>query len=146
MTISADEIMTNGGQELPLQRDLRDALATYARRTWPRDTAKQMARAWDLPLTTAQNILKGHASAATVTHVLRVGGWGLGAAVVGSVIGQSLEGFVASEKTRIRNERRQYEAEHQRLVEMASHLRSRNPVGCRRPGEQDPAEFRGRGE
>ncbi|RYG80761.1 MAG: hypothetical protein EON59_14970 [Alphaproteobacteria bacterium] len=142
MTISAEEIMTNGGQDLPLQCDLRDALSIYARRTWPRDTAKQMARSWALPLSTSQNILKGHASAATITHVLRIGGWGLSAAVMGAVIGESLEGFIASEKTRLRNERRQYEAESQRLVEMASHLRSRRPVGHYRPPKQDPAELR----
>jgi hypothetical protein len=117
MTSTATQIMTDGGQTLPLQRDLRDALSTYARQTWRKDTAKHMAAAWDLPLSTAQNVLKGHASAALITHVLRVGGWGLATAIVGAVIGESLETFVASEKTRLRNERRSYEAQQQRQLQ-----------------------------
>lgn len=132
MPLTASEIMTDGWQDLPLQRDLRDALATYARRTWPRDTAKNAARAWGVPLSTAQNILKGHASAATLSHVLRAGGWSVATAVVGAVIGQGLEEFIAAEKTRIRRERRNYEARHERLVEMASHLRASRHLGAAR--------------
>jgi len=130
MTMTSEEIMTDGGQILPLERDLRDALSTYARRTWPRDTAKNAARAWGVPISTAQNILKGHASAATITHVLRTAGWSLATAVVGAVIGQSLEAFVAAEKTRIRRERRTFETQHERLVEMASHLRTVRHMGA----------------
>lgn len=91
MTSTAIQIMTDDGQNLPLTRDLRDALATYARREWPTHTAKRAAKAWGASHSTAINILKGHAPAATLTHVLRKGGWGLARAVVGAVIGQEFQ-------------------------------------------------------
>ena len=97
MTVGALGIMTDGGQNLPFSRDLREALSIYARRTWPRDTAKAAAREWGLSSTTAANLLKGHASDATVTRVLRAGGWRLASAVVGAVIGQSYDDFIHSE-------------------------------------------------
>jgi len=124
MALTAAEIMTDGGQILPLARDIRDALSTYARRTWPRDTAKHAARAWKIPKDTAANILKGHASAATLTHVLREGGWGLAHAVVGAVIGQSFEGWLNEERGRIARERRHAEDQERRLVALAGRVRS----------------------
>lgn len=144
MTMTAEEIMTDGGHNLPLERDLRDALSTYARRTWPRDTAKSAARAWGVPLSTAQNILKGHASAATITHVIRTAGWSLATVVIGAVIGQSLEAFVAAEKTRIRRERQSFESQHERLVEMARHLRASPSLGAARARRMADEQVRDR--
>ncbi len=130
--------MTADGQELPFARDLREALAIYARRTWPLNTSGQAAKAWGLPKTTTSNLLKGHASDATVTAVLRAGGWPLAMAVVGATIGQSLEDHLTQEQERLRHERRAFEEREARLGQMASHLRTRLGVGVQRPSELGP--------
>lgn len=129
MTSTAIQIMTHDGQYLPLQRDLRDALATFARREWPRDTAKHAARAWQVPQSTAANILKGHASAATLTHVLRVGGWAVAQAVVGAVIGQAYEDFLQQERHRLERERSSHAAREASLIALEDHVRERRSVG-----------------
>lgn len=125
MQLTADRIMTSDGQELPFARDLREALAIYARRSWPLNTSGQAAKAWGLSKTTTANLLKGHASDATVTAVLRAGGWSLAVAVVGATIGQSLEDHLTQEQERLRHERRAFEEREARLGQMASHLRTR---------------------
>jgi hypothetical protein len=128
MAVTADDIMDLDGQILPFSRDLREALAIYARRTWPLNTSGHASQAWKIPKTTAANLLKGHASDATITAVLRAGGWPLALAVVGATIGQSLDDFIASEKARLRHERAQHEERERRLVEVAEHLLARRPV------------------
>jgi hypothetical protein len=93
MTITADAIMHLDGQLLPFSRDLREALAIYARRTWPTNTSGHASRAWEIPKSTAANLLKGHASDATVTKIIRAGGWGLALPVIGAVIGEPVHAF-----------------------------------------------------
>lgn len=93
MTITANEIMDLGGQNLPFSRDLREALGIYARRKWPINTSVHAAKAWGIPKTTAANVLKGHASDATVTKIIRSGGWELALPVLGAVIGQPVHEF-----------------------------------------------------
>lgn len=93
MTFTADAIMHLDGQILPFSRDLRDALATYARRTWPLNTSVHAAKAWGLSKTTAANLLKGHASDATVTKIIRAGGWGLVLPVLTAVLGEPVQAF-----------------------------------------------------
>lgn len=122
------EIMDGGGQLLPFARDLREALGLYARRTWPRDTAKSAAREWGLPLATASNLLKGHASDATVTKVLRAGGWRLASAVVGAVIGQSYDDFLHSELEAIAHERARIEDQETRIRQRYAAHRARSAV------------------
>lgn len=124
MAVTALEIMTNDGQDLPLPRDIRDALAVFARKQWPTNTAKQMARTWKIAPTTATNILKGHASATTLTHVMRIGGWGVVVPVLGAVIGQSFERWLNEEQGRLARERIKLEAQERRLVEMAARARA----------------------
>jgi hypothetical protein len=142
MQLTADRIMTQDGHNLPLQRVLRDSLATYARMTWPRDTAKHAARAWKLPKTTAANILKGHASAATITHVLRVGGWNVALIVVGAVVGQGLETFIQQERERLRHDRERQEFQDARLAQMARNLGAVLPLapGSRMGGAGERSE------
>lgn len=93
MTITANEIMDLGGQNLPFSRDLREALGVYARRKWPLNTSVHAAKAWGIPKTTAANVLKGHASDATVTKIIRAGGWELALPVIGAVIGEPVHTF-----------------------------------------------------
>jgi hypothetical protein len=93
MSQTADGIMSLDGQMLPFSRDLREALAIYARRTWPLNTSVHAAKAWGIPKSTAANLLKGHASDATVTKIIRAGGWALALPVIGAVIGEPVHAF-----------------------------------------------------
>lgn len=123
MTLMADGYMTGGRQHLPAARDLREAVATYARRTWPTDTVKSSARAWGLPLSTAANVLKGHASDTTMSQILRRGGWALAASVVGAVVGQTYDQFLQAEIERFARERDQQKQRADRLAAAEAHLR-----------------------
>lgn len=100
MTMTVNEIMTLDGQLLPFSRDLREALGVYARRTWPLHTSVHAAKAWGIPKTTAANLLKGHASDATVTTIIRAGGWALALPVIGAVIGHGLDEAITAERKR----------------------------------------------
>lgn len=93
MTLTADGLMSLDGQMLPFSRDLREALAIYARRSWPLNTSVHAAKAWGVPKSTAANLLKGHASDATVTRIIRAGGWALALPVIGAVIGEPVHAF-----------------------------------------------------
>jgi hypothetical protein len=97
VTITASEIMDLGGQNLPFSRDLREALGIYARRTWPLNTSVHAAKAWGLSKSTAANVLKGHASDATITKIIQAGGWGLALPVIGAVIGEPVHAFFRSQ-------------------------------------------------
>lgn len=131
MTMTADGIMSLEGQLLPFSRDLREALAIYARRTWPLNTSVHAAKAWGIPKTTAKNLLKGSASDATVTKIIRAGGWALALPVIGAVIGEPIHTFLR-EQTRqaakeAENARRHEElatAAYRRLVAPADHPRA----------------------
>lgn len=120
--------MTDGGQNLPFARDLREGLAVYARRHWRTNTAKQAAKAWGLPHATAANLLKGHASDATVTRVLRAGGWRLASAVVGAVIGHSYDDFLNTELEAIADERARIEQQDRDLRARWSAVQARRAV------------------
>lgn len=98
MSVTFEEIMSLDGQNLPFARDFREALALYARRTWPLNTSVHAAKAWGIDKTTAKNLLKGHASDATITRVLRSGGWAIALPVLGAVIGHSAEQFLQDER------------------------------------------------
>lgn len=118
MTITANEIMILDGQMLPFSRDLREALAIYARRKWPTNTSGHAAKAWGLPKTTAANLLKGHASDATVTAVLRAGGWGLALPVIGAVIGEPVHSFFRDQMKQAAREAERAR-EHEQLAQAA---------------------------
>lgn len=73
---------------------LGEVLATFIRRRWPTDTAKQTARAWGLDPSTAANVTKGHASERTLKKALQAEGWPLLMALGEAVTGQSYEQFL----------------------------------------------------
>jgi len=118
MTITTAEIMTFGGQGLPFAQDLREALANYARRTWPIRTSIHMAEAWGISKDTAKNVLKGHASDATVTAIIRAGGWQLALPVIGAVIGEPVHAFFRDQMTQAAKEADRAR-EHEQLAEAA---------------------------
>jgi hypothetical protein len=118
MTMTADGIMTLDGQMLPFSRDLREALAIYARRTWPVNTSGHAAKAWGIPKSTAANLLKGHASDATVTKIIRAGGWELALPVIGAVIGEPVHAFFQSQM-KLAAKEAAVAQEHERIAQAA---------------------------
>jgi hypothetical protein len=127
MTLTADAIMTLGGHNLPFSRDLREALAIYARRTWPLNTSVHAAKAWGVPKSTAANLLKGHASDATVTRIIRAGGWGLALPVIGAVIGEPVHAFFREQMRQAAKDAERAE-HHQRLAEAAYRRLATDPL------------------
>lgn len=118
MTLTANAIMTLDGQILPFSRDLREALGIYARRKWPLNTSVHAAKAWGVPKSTAANVLKGHASDATVTAIIRAGGWALALPVIGAVIGQPVDEFFRAQMKSAAQEAMRAE-NHQQLAAAA---------------------------
>lgn len=119
MSITAGEIMHLDGQLLPFSRDLREALGVYARRRWPLNTSVHAAKAWSIPKSTAANLLKGHASDATLTAIIRAGGWELVLPVMGAVIGHPVHEFF---KAQIKSAAREAErAEHHEQLAAAAY-------------------------
>jgi len=110
--------MTFGGQRLPFSQDLREALANYARRTWPVNTSVHAAKAWGVSKDTAKNVLKGHASDATVTAILRAGGWELALPVIGAVIGEPVHAFFREQMKQAAREA-ELAVEHEQLARTA---------------------------
>lgn len=140
MTLTADTIMTLDGQNLPFSRDLREALAIYARRTWPVNTSGHAAKAWAIPKSTAANLLKGHASDATVTAIIRAGGWGLALPVIGAVIGEPVHAFFREQMRQAAKEAERAK-HHEQLAAIAYRRLASGPAG---PGE-DRGKGRGAG-
>lgn len=131
MTITANEIMDLGGQNLPFSRDLREALGVYARRKWPLNTSVHAAKAWGIPKTTAANVLKGHASDATVTKIIRAGGWELALPVIGAVIGEPVHTFFREQMREAARAAEDAER-HERLAQAAYRRLATDAAG---PGE-----------
>lgn len=134
MSITADGIMHLDGQLLPFSRDLREALAIYARRTWPTNTSGHAAKAWGIPKTTAANLLKGHASDATVTAIIRAGGWALALPVIGAVIGEPVHAFFREQMRQAAKEAQRAE-EHEQLAAAAYRRLEARSADPRPPGE-----------
>jgi hypothetical protein len=122
MAVTANEIMTVGEQQLPFARDLREAVSIYMRRRWPLNTSVHAAKEWGIPKSTAANLLKGHASDATLTIVLRAGGWPLAIAVVGATIGQRLEDFIRAERKGLEDEAQRRDREARELATIEATL------------------------
>jgi len=137
MTLTANTIMNLDGHLLPFSRDLREALAIYARRTWPLHTSVHAAKAWGVPKSTAANLLKGHASDATVTKIIRAGGWALALPVIGAVIGEPVHDFFREQMRQAAKdaERAQH---HEQLAQAAYRRLARDAA--------DPREDRGQGQ
>lgn len=140
MSLTASGIMDFDGHYLPLSRDLREALAIYARRTWPVNTSGHAAKAWGLPKTTTANLLKGHASDATVTRIIRAGGWELALPVIGAVIGEPVHEFFRDQMRQAAKDAQRAQ-EHERLAEAAYRRLADDPAA----GRQDRRPRRSRG-
>jgi hypothetical protein len=87
-----------GTDFVPLERQLfalglGEAMAALVRQRYPRDTAKRIARAWDLDPSTASNVVKGHCSERTLTKALRSEGWPLIEALGATLTGETFEQY-----------------------------------------------------
>lgn len=94
-----------------------ELLAAFVRRRWPRDTAKQVSKAWDIDPSTAANLTKGHASERTISKAIKAEGWPLLMALGEAMTGQAYDDFLESivhEQQRIRD----------RAADRRDHIRS----------------------
>ncbi len=69
------------------------AMAALVRQKYPRDTAKHLARAWDVDPVTAVNVVKGHCSTRTLAKAFRAEGWELIAVLGASITGETFEEY-----------------------------------------------------
>lgn len=69
------------------------AMAALVRHKYPRDTAKQLSRRWDIDPATAANVVKGHCSTRTLAKAFQAEGWGLITALGASVTGETFEEY-----------------------------------------------------
>jgi hypothetical protein len=109
---------------------LGETLAALARQRYPRDTAKRIARAWNIDPKTAANVLLGHASERTLTKALRAEGWALIAALGEVITGET---FAQFEERRLQAIINEAENARQNLVE----LRARRAQLESRAGQLD---------
>lgn len=135
MPLTAEMIMTSEGQELPFARDLREAIGLWARKRWPVNTSLHLSKAGGISKATAKNFLKGHASDATITTVLRALGWEMAFPVIGAVIGQSADQFLETQ-------RRKHVENAARLRGLARDFRAGRGVLPDRGAGSDPALVR----
>lgn len=75
MTYAGSEFLDQSWQQST--KNVGGVLRALAKRYWPKNTAKQVATVWEMDLTTATNLTKGHASERTITKALIAGDWPL---------------------------------------------------------------------
>jgi len=120
MTVTSMEILGRDGANspiLPLLRQSRDALARYCEARWPVGRRKAVEREWGLSPDEARGVIEATASAATIDKVWKAGGWAVALPVLSSVIGESVEDFLTTER------RKQLEVA-QRTGALVRHLRA----------------------
>lgn len=113
-------------------RTMGEALAKMVRIRWPQNTAKQVARAWDLDPTTATNVTKGHSSERTITKAIKAEGWPLLEALGKAMTGQSYHEWEEARLQRIIEEAKGAEAKIELLRARSRALRAIDP-----PDERD---------
>lgn len=91
---------------LPVDRQLLDlsigeAVAVMVRQRYPRDTAKLIARAWNIDAATAANVVKGHCSERSLTKAIRAEGWAFVQALGATITGETYEQFEERRLTQI---------------------------------------------
>ena len=59
------------------------------RQRYPRDTAKLIARAWNIDAVTAANVVKGHCSERSLTKAIRAEGWAFVQALGATITGET---------------------------------------------------------
>ena len=115
---------------MPLERQLfpkRMAEALAALLTQKHVTAKQIARAYKIDPSTAENLRKGHLSVPTLEKVIKAEGWALWAELGREMIGQSYPEHLETliERTAREQEQREYQRRRvQELERRAESLRS----------------------
>lgn len=107
---------------MPLDRQLftlsiGEAVAALMRQRHPRDTAKHIARAWNIDATTAANVVKGHVSERTLTKALRAEGWAFLSALGATITGETFEQY---ETRRLNHIIQEAESARKNLVSIAS--------------------------
>jgi hypothetical protein len=120
VTVTHMEILGRDGANLPilpLLRQSRDALARYCEARWPVGRRKAVEREWNLSPDEARGVIEATASAATIDKVWKAGGWAVALPVLSSVIGESVEDFLTTER------RKQLEVA-QRTGALVRHLRA----------------------
>ncbi|MFZ5669094.1 MAG: hypothetical protein ACOY4K_06345 [Pseudomonadota bacterium] len=142
MQVTTMEILGRDGENLPilqLTRATRDALAAYTLRRWPTGRRKAIEREWGLSSDQARSVMEATASASTIDVIWKHpnGGWAVLLPVMGSVVGQGLDDFIATEKARHAAARKDLEAREQRLVALARDLPPLAPLGGGRLGRAD---------
>lgn len=133
MTVFANE--GDFSPRLGLDRSMSDALAVYVAQSFPvQGRRKAVANEWGLGLDEARTVIEARPSRATLDRIFKHpnGGWRVILPVMGAVVGQTADAFIIREKERLSNERREYEARENRLVEMARDLRAVVPLSLRR--------------
>lgn len=93
------EIFGHDGARFPISiRQSRDALANYCTGRWPIGRRKAVEREWRLSPDEARGVIEATASAATIDKVWKAGGWAVALPVLSSVIGETLEDFMQTER------------------------------------------------
>lgn len=140
-----------GSDFLPLRPQLfglslGEALADLARQKYPRDTAKHIARHWDIDPSTAANVVRGHASERTLTKAIKAEGWGLlahlGAAMTGETFHQYEERQLQQIIERAADASQKLVQLRTRREAMASQSLDPDALGDRRPSDQPGARDR----
>lgn len=128
------------GDFLPVRKQLfgfsiGEALAELVRQRYPRDTAKHLARRWDIDPATAANVLKGHASERTLTKAIKAEGWDLLACLGAALTGES---FAEYEERQLQQIIERAADASQKLV----HLRARREALASQSLDPDPSVVR----
>lgn len=136
MKVSSMAILTNDGDFSPglgLARQTRDALARYVKLRWPVGTRKAVAGAFGLSVDEARTVCDGAASATTIDKIWKSpnGGWSIALAVLGAVIGETVEDFHKHEAS-------QHAAQARRHATLARDLRALRTSRALPGGELDP--------
>jgi len=66
-----------------------EAMADLARQRYPRDTAKSIARAWNIDASTAANVVRGHCSIQTLKKAWLAESWSLIDALGAQITGET---------------------------------------------------------
>lgn len=116
MTVMEPGFMPLDRQLFP--RRMAEALATLLRQRF--STSKQMARAYGLDPSTAENLKKGHLSVTTLEKVVQTEGWGLWAELGREMMGQSYPDYLQNiiEREAHVQERREVERDRVRQMEI----------------------------
>lgn len=140
-------ILPDFGTNLPLDQRRKDALASYARKAAGDAKSKQLwvEKTWDLKDYEAKDLLKGKASEAVWARIIchKNGGWRVVIPVLGSVIGQSLDDFIASEIEAVAHAKQRLEESEALMRRRYEAVRSRSAVGSGRLRLVDPQDRAG---